>query len=315
MKKSLFITLVIGIFIGSISFVNSEETKNEDKWIPITSFKIGIGENEIPNSDEGAELYFSPRNLFLDSKGNIYIFIFGTNQIKKLSSSGKLINNYTINNYGLILSIYLDITTDKIYALTTSSEIIIFNSEMNLFGKIKCNNLVKTEKVHPEKIKVINEKAYVFLGVKSSLYVIDIKNNLNNDIVRYEKLTHLHIDNAFLDKIKPHFYPTKEEASNAIYFKKKQETINFPSDVNFVSFLTCTDSSLFLLTESPTASIKKYIDKIFIVNKDGNIMSIELVESSLIQGNEIPLVSIDKNEHIYYLCCENDKYVLYFYRL
>lgn len=313
MKKSLIITLVIGILIGSISFVNSEETKNEGKWIPITSFKIGIGENEIPNSDEGADLYFSPRGLFCDSKGNFFIFIGGVNQIKKISPKGILLDTYTIKDFGHIRMVFLDSKTDRIFALTTS-KIIIFSTDMEFLGKIDITDLVKKEKTHPQNIFVYGKNVYLYLGINTILFDIDYNSSLNQEKVTYGKTLYIPIKDQYIEKFKPNFYSgVAESVMEAIYFKDKKRKLKLPNDFSSISSLAYYDSDIYLLIRNLIASTGKSIETIFIIRKN-NTETVDLKESQLIYGIEKPLVCINNN-NIYYLCCEEKKMILYSYRL
>lgn len=309
MRKCFLAILCVMVFIVSVCSANSEEKNNT--WTKIASFRVGNGEDEIPNQDEMGGGYISPRNFFFHNNF-FYVFIGGTKLIKKISLDGKIITSISLDEYPYFASIYFDKNSNKIFGLAIS-EVYILSQDFKLLSIIDIFDIMKHEKAHFDNIEVYNDNLYLYLGTDSNLYIIDYMSCINKK-VKYNKDNFVLLKGGIVKRInKNNYFASFRETDNKITIydnNNKRKDIKIPGNVGFVSFRASMNQSLYLFGLSLKEGTTSYYELIKIDN-NLNYKIIDLMDSDLIYGSSEPLLDIDKIG-LYQLCLKNDNFKIYY---
>lgn len=305
MRKCFLMILCALVFIVSVCSAISEEKNNT--WTKIASFRVGNGENEIPNQDEMGGGYISPRNFFC-FEDNYYIFIGGSKMIKKISLDGKKISTINLDDYPYFGSIFIDKLSNNIFALART-EIYILDKNFQLLGTIDLHEMLRKENIRVNNIEVYNEHIYLYKDASSDLYILNYKSIINKPI-KYFKDKYLTLDNTIIRKVNKNISIQKnEDKITMVTNENSRKEIKIPDDVGFLSFKSFAERNLYFLGLGLAEGVTTYY-KLLIIDKDYKCSSLSIKNSNIVFGSSEPLIDIYKG-HIFQLVLEDNEFFIY----
>jgi outer membrane protein assembly factor BamB len=169
--------IIKNIFVGTPHSVAIDSNEN----IYVATYKgkrvkkFNKEGDEFLNWDNALVLN-KPVSLSVDMKNNLYIGDYGLNMILKVSESGSLIKNLTLNG-GNFLPHGLFIDGDYLYVVDRGD-----NKNIHLFdlneGYIKSMNIMNSKDKDPLSITIFNNLIFIPNYVDSKIYVYDYEGEL-----------------------------------------------------------------------------------------------------------------------------------------